>query len=96
MPGEAPVLVDSAGCGAALKDYGRLLGTHDAEVFSARVFDVHEWLADHMDHVARSLQVTPMGRAALPEDIADAVCFLALGSSLMTGQVIVVDGGRTM
>src|SRR5207248_5935336 len=43
MPGEAPVLVDSAGCGAALKDYGRLLGTHDAEVFSARVFDVHEW-----------------------------------------------------
>lgn len=54
------------------------------------------WLADHMDHVARSLQVTPMGRAAIPEDIADAVCFLALGSSLMTGQVVVVDGGRTM
>jgi NAD(P)-dependent dehydrogenase (short-subunit alcohol dehydrogenase family) len=54
------------------------------------------WLADHMDHVARSLQGTPMARAALPEDIADAVCFLALGSSLMTGQVIVVDGGRTM
>ena len=54
------------------------------------------WLADHMDHVARSLQVTPMGRAALPEDIADAVCFLALGTNLMTGQVMVVDGGRTM
>jgi len=54
------------------------------------------WLADHMDHVAKSLQGTPMARAALPEDIADAVCFLALGSSLMTGQVIVVDGGRTM
>ncbi len=54
------------------------------------------WLADHMDHVARSLQVTPMGRAAVPEDIADAVYFLALGSSLMTGQVVVVDGGRTM
>jgi 3-oxoacyl-[acyl-carrier protein] reductase len=54
------------------------------------------WLADHMDHVAKSLQGTPMARAALPEDIADAVCFLALGSSLMTGQVMVVDGGRTM
>lgn len=54
------------------------------------------WLADHMDHVAKSLQGTPMARAALPDDIADAVCFLALGSSLMTGQVIVVDGGRTM
>jgi 3-oxoacyl-[acyl-carrier protein] reductase len=54
------------------------------------------WLADHMDQVARSLQITPMGRAAVPEDIADAVHFLALGTSLMTGQVIVVDGGRTM
>lgn len=54
------------------------------------------WLADHMDHVARSLSITPMGRAAVPEDIADAVYFLALGTNLMTGQVVVVDGGRTM
>ena len=54
------------------------------------------WLADHMDHVARSLSITPMGRAAIPEDIADAVYFLALGTKLMTGQVVVVDGGRTM
>jgi 3-oxoacyl-[acyl-carrier protein] reductase len=37
-----------------------------------------------------------LGRAALPDDIADAAVFLALGTSLMTGQVIVVDGGRTM
>jgi len=54
------------------------------------------WLTDHMDQVARSLQITPMGRAAVPEDIADTVYFLAQGNSLMTGQVIVVDGGRTM
>ena len=54
------------------------------------------WLADHMDQVARSLQTTPMARAAVPEDIADAVYFLALGTTLMTGQVVVVDGGRTM
>ena len=54
------------------------------------------WLAEHMDHVARSLSITPMGRAAIPDDIADAVCFLALGTNLMTGQVMVVDGGRTM
>ncbi len=54
------------------------------------------WLADHMDQVERSLAVTPMGRAATPDDIADAICYLALGTSLMTGQVMVVDGGRTM
>ena len=54
------------------------------------------WLADHMDHVERSLTQTPMRRAATPDDIADAVAYLALGTTLTTGQVLVVDGGRTM
>lgn len=40
-----PVLVNSAGCGAMLKSYGELLGTPEASAFSARVLDVHEWLA---------------------------------------------------
>jgi glycolate oxidase iron-sulfur subunit len=51
LPGDAPILVDSAGCGAAMKDYGRLIGTPDARRFSARVFDVHEWLAAHADRL---------------------------------------------
>jgi glycolate oxidase iron-sulfur subunit len=46
-----PVIVDSAGCGAAMKDYGRLLGTAEAEAFSARVFDISEFLADHLDRL---------------------------------------------
>ena len=46
MPGDAPVVVNSAGCGAAMKDYGRLLGTADGAAFSARVRDFSEWLAD--------------------------------------------------
>lgn len=54
------------------------------------------WLADHRDQVEKSVQITPLGRAATPEDIADVVVFLALGTTLMTGQVVVVDGGRTM
>ena len=45
FPGQAPVLVDSAGCGAALKEYGALLGTPEAAAFSARVFDLYEWMA---------------------------------------------------
>jgi glycolate oxidase iron-sulfur subunit len=44
LPGDAPVVVDSAGCGAAMKDYGRLLGTPDAHGFSERVRDFSEWL----------------------------------------------------
>lgn len=54
------------------------------------------WLADHQDHVQKNIEITPMKRAATPEDIADVVAFLATGTSLMTGQVVIVDGGRTM
>ncbi|MFT5201684.1 MAG: glycolate oxidase iron-sulfur subunit [Candidatus Aldehydirespiratoraceae bacterium] len=45
---DRPILVDSAGCGAAMKDYGHLLGTDEAAAFAARVFDIQEWLADNM------------------------------------------------
>jgi glycolate oxidase iron-sulfur subunit len=51
FPGEAPIVVDSAGCGAQLKDYGHLLGTPEAEAFSARVLDVQEWLAERTDRL---------------------------------------------
>ena len=47
MPGDAPVVVDSAGCGAAMKDYGRLVGTPAAHAFAARVMDFSEWVAAH-------------------------------------------------
>ncbi|MDP9464438.1 MAG: heterodisulfide reductase-related iron-sulfur binding cluster, partial [Actinomycetota bacterium] len=45
MPGDAPIVVNSAGCGAALKDYGHLLGTTEAEAFSVRVRDASEFVA---------------------------------------------------
>jgi glycolate oxidase iron-sulfur subunit len=51
MPGEAPIVVNSAGCGAAMKDYGRLVGTAEAHAFSARVLDVHEWVAARIDRL---------------------------------------------
>ena len=54
------------------------------------------WLAGHQDMVEQLVQATPLGRAALPEDIADVIWFLANGTSLMTGQIVVVDGGKTM
>ena len=37
---------------------------------------------------------TPLGRLGTPDDIANAICFLASDeSSFITGQVLVSDGG---
>jgi glycolate oxidase iron-sulfur subunit len=60
MPGEAPILVDSAGCGAAMKDYGRLLGTAEAVAFAGRVVDIHEWLAQRVERLPQ-----PMARSTV-------------------------------
>ena len=43
--GDDPIVVNSAGCGALMKEYGRLLGNPRAERFGARVRDVTELLA---------------------------------------------------
>ena len=54
------------------------------------------WLAGREAQVAKFLEQAPLARAADPDDIADAVVYLATGTTLTTGQVLVVDGGRTM
>ncbi len=46
MPGDAPIAVDSAGCGAAMKHYGELLDTPQARAFSARVRDIAELVVE--------------------------------------------------
>ncbi|MBV9952404.1 MAG: 4Fe-4S dicluster domain-containing protein [Acidimicrobiia bacterium] len=59
FPGDAPILVDSAGCGAMLESYGELLGTPEAARFSARVLDVHEWLAERLDRLPDPVAPVP-------------------------------------
>jgi len=61
------VVVNSAGCGALLKDYGHLLGTEAGARMGAKVRDVAELLADR----------GPRSGAALELDVAyDAPCHL--------------------
>jgi glycolate oxidase iron-sulfur subunit len=62
-PGDGPVVVDSAGCGAAMKDYGRLLGTEEARAFSARVVDFSEWVARRPE-----LALQETGRTVVVQD----------------------------
>ncbi len=59
MPGDAPILVNSAGCGAALEEYGTLLGTDGARRFAARVFDIHEWIAPRIAELELAPSDTP-------------------------------------
>ena len=66
FPGDAPVLVDSAGCGAMLADYGHLLGTPEAAAFSARVQDVHTWLAARIDRLTAAARLPAVGRTDRP------------------------------
>ncbi len=42
------------------------------------------------------LNKTVMGHAGRPEDIATAVAYLGLDASYVTGQVLAVDGGRSL
>ncbi|HXY92706.1 MAG TPA: (Fe-S)-binding protein [Acidimicrobiia bacterium] len=63
MPGDIPIVVDSAGCGAFMKDYGRLLGTADARAFASRVRDFSEWLASQP-----ALPLRDTGRDAVVQD----------------------------
>ena len=61
------IVVNSAGCGAMLRDYDHLLGTDPAQRFSAKIQDVSQLLA----------RAGPRTGAPLPIDVAyDAPCHL--------------------
>jgi pteridine reductase len=52
----------------------------------------------HFDAVSRQRIVsnTPLKRAGDPDDIAGAVLYFASGAPFVTGQILAVDGGRTI
>jgi len=53
------------------------------------------WIAGRDEFRTRGLAGTPLERLAQPEDVADAILYLAR-TDFVTGQVITVDGGRTL
>ena len=54
------------------------------------------WLDGHGEMVEAAIKITPLKRASTTDDIADAITFLACDAGMMTGQALVIDGGRTM
>jgi len=56
------------------------------------------WPEDGMTDDTREtiLRQVPLGRAGTPEDVAGAVLYLASEASYVTGQIIAIDGGRSI
>lgn len=58
---------------------------------------LQEILKDNREYRDTIEDITPLGRIAAPHELAEAVQYLASDSSaFMTGQVLTVDGGRTL
>lgn len=54
------------------------------------------WLEGHQERIHAYLNQAPLAKACTAEDVAEAVVYLAVKTKLTTGQILVVDGGRTM
>jgi pteridine reductase len=56
------------------------------------------WPEDGMTDSTKSqiLSEIPLGRAGAPEDIANAVVFLVRDATYSTGQIMAIDGGRSV
>lgn len=54
--------------------------------------------AKRMDptYLQQQIDLTPLGRLATPEDVAETVWAIATSLTLMTGNVVPVDGGRPL
>jgi glycolate oxidase iron-sulfur subunit len=83
FPGDAPIVVDSAGCGAHLKDLGRL-GDDEARRLSARVVDLFELLADVVDDL-------PPSKGPRPRVVVQDPCHLRHVQRLHTAVRTVLD-----
>jgi 7-alpha-hydroxysteroid dehydrogenase len=54
-------------------------------------------LKENSDYRGNIVDHTPMNRIAKPSEVADAVQFLSSdGAGFITGQIMTVDGGRTL
>jgi len=54
------------------------------------------WTAAWEDRRRDAAERALLKRNCQPEDIADAIVFLAAGGAMVTGQTLVVDGGLTL
>lgn len=54
------------------------------------------WIHGQDEFKNRSINETPLGRNATPKDVAEVVVSLATSLKFVTGEIVTVDGGRTL
>jgi NAD(P)-dependent dehydrogenase (short-subunit alcohol dehydrogenase family) len=77
------------------------IGLATVETFARRGATVAlNYLADDprgaSDYKQKVIERAVLKRSCSPQDIADVIVFLCVGTSMITGQTIVVDGGLSL
>ncbi|MFH2035639.1 MAG: 3-oxoacyl-[acyl-carrier-protein] reductase [Candidatus Zixiibacteriota bacterium] len=97
--GQANYSASKAGLLGLTKSAARELASRNITVNAIAPGFIKSEMTDNLpeDIKAEFIKTTPLGRFGSPEDIANAVAFLASDdASYITGQVLGVDGGMTM
>ncbi|MCL4160626.1 UNVERIFIED_CONTAM: hypothetical protein GTU68_011013 [Idotea baltica] len=98
-PGQAPYVASKAGLIGLTKSLAKELAVRNITVNAITPGFIQTDMTDDLsdDLKAEHLKVIPLGQYGNPEDIANAVAFLASGESkYITGQVIGINGGMYM
>ncbi len=98
-PGQANYVAAKSGIIGLTKALARELASRNITVNAVAPGYVETDMTGAMTEKARSSLLTqiPLGRVGMPEDVAEAVAFLASdGAGYITGQVIHVNGGMYM
>ena len=92
--GETVAIIGRSGVGKSVT-LGHIMGFLKPD--SGRVIVAHEDITDYPESERQKyLKRVPLGRAGTPQDVADTVHFLCTAGNYITGQVIRLDGGRSI
>jgi pteridine reductase len=99
MPGHAVYSISKAGMAMMTRALARELGPEirvNGVAPGAILWPENEQQENKQGGRQAIISRTALGRLGEPSDIASAVCYLALDAPYVTGQILAVDGGRSL